>query len=81
MNAYHRGPDNSQIDVNLIGDVIHWCRRLGCSQEQLRSAVAAVGSCAEDVRSYLGRNRHSLIAARHAQLRNARRVVGKQRGV
>ena len=79
MNAYHRQPDTSQIDVNQIGEVIHWCRRFGCSQEQLRAAVKAVGACADDIRSYLGRNPHSLLAARFEQLKTARSSVSKQR--
>ena len=73
MNPYvrHAAPDNSQIDVNQIGEVIHWCRRLGCTQDQLRTAVATVGPLADDVRSYLGRQRHSVLAARFVNLKSA----------
>ena len=36
-------------------DILHWIRRLGCSEQQLRDAVRAVGPDAADVRRYLGR--------------------------
>ena len=51
----HREPDRAQIDVKAIGDVLHWCRRFGCTPAQLRAAVKAVGVFASDVRKHLGR--------------------------
>ena len=58
MSDYRRypgEPDRSRIDVKLIGEVLHWCRRFGCTEAQLRAAVKAVGVYAIDVRKHLGR--------------------------
>ena len=52
---YRAEPDDSRIDVDLIGEMLHWCRRFGCTQAQLRAAVKAVGVFAKDVRKHLGR--------------------------
>lgn len=43
------------IDLSLPSDTLYWSRRLGCSEQQLRDAVRAVGRNAASVRRYLGR--------------------------
>ncbi len=46
-----------EVPINLEEryEILHWSRRLGCSEQQLRDAVRAVGTNAADVRRYLGR--------------------------
>jgi uncharacterized protein DUF3606 len=43
------------IDLDGREEIVHWSRRLACSEHELRTAVRAVGSKAADVRRYLGR--------------------------
>jgi hypothetical protein len=43
------------IDLALPSETLYWSRRLGCSEQQLRDAVRAVGRNAASVRRYLGR--------------------------
>lgn len=49
-------PDNDLISLKEKYEVAYWCKALGCTEQQLRSAVAAVGHSAAKVREYL-RNR------------------------
>ena len=52
----HRShPDQLMIDVNEPHEVRYWAQRLGCSEQQLRDAVAKAGAMAKDVRQVLGR--------------------------
>jgi hypothetical protein len=44
-----------RINLDERHEILHWSRRLGCSERQLRDAVQAVGPNAADVRRYLGR--------------------------
>lgn len=44
-----------RIDLDERHEILHWSRRLGCSEQQLRDAVRAVGPIAADVRRHLGR--------------------------
>ena len=44
-----------RINLDAREEIVHWSRRLACSESQLRDAVRAVGSMAVDVRRYLGR--------------------------
>ena len=46
-----------QVDIDLDdrSEILHWSRRLGCSELHLRDAVQAVGRDGADVRRYLGR--------------------------
>jgi hypothetical protein len=37
--------------------VLSWTKSLGCTEAQLREAVAAVGNSAEAVRVYLGKKK------------------------
>jgi hypothetical protein len=47
--------DQLMINVNEPHEVRYWTQRLGCSEQQLREAVAKAGVMAKDVRSVLGR--------------------------
>jgi len=50
----NRGPaDRSRVNVNEYWEVQHWCRQFGCTEVQLRAAVAAVGVMADKVRAHL----------------------------
>ena len=52
----HRGPpDPSRINVNELSELRYWCNALGVSEQQLRSAVSAVGVMVRDVRRHLGK--------------------------
>ncbi len=42
------------IDVTDLHDVDYWIETFGVSETDLRLAVAAVGSSAQDVRDHLG---------------------------
>jgi hypothetical protein len=46
-----------QVRINLDErhEILHWIRRLGCSESQLRDAMRAVGPIAADVKRHLGR--------------------------
>jgi len=44
-----------RIDLDENYEILHWIRRLGCSERELREAVQAVGHNAADVRRYLKR--------------------------
>ncbi|MCY1003925.1 DUF3606 domain-containing protein [Myxococcus sp. MISCRS1] len=55
-NKGNRGtPDNDLINLNQPYEVRDWCASLGCTEAQLRAAVAAVGNSAKAVRTYLGK--------------------------
>lgn len=47
--------DHSRIDVNEEAELRFWSDRFACAPDQLRQAVAAVGTSPEDVRIYLGK--------------------------
>ena len=47
--------DQLMINVNEPHEVRYWMQRLGCSEQQLREAVAKAGVMAKDVRVVLGR--------------------------
>ena len=46
---------DEHINLDEVSEVLHWSRRLGCSEDQLRAAMSAVGPNAADVRRYLRR--------------------------
>jgi hypothetical protein len=49
-----RGPqDRTRIDVHQDHEVRHWTRVMGCTPEELREAVEAVGVSADAVRRYV----------------------------
>jgi hypothetical protein len=50
----NRGPqDRARINVNEQHELDYWTEALGCTEQQLRDAVAAVGVGSESVREYL----------------------------
>ncbi len=53
-------PKGTSQDRKLIAltqdyEVRDWCKSLGCTEAELRAAVAAVGNSAEKVREFLKR--------------------------
>lgn len=49
------GPiETSSVDVTQHEALEYWLNALGVDEHQLRSAVAEVGTSAQDVRCYLG---------------------------
>ena len=52
----NRGPqDRSRVNVNEDWEVTYWCKEFGCSEAELRAAVAAVGVSVPAVRVHLGK--------------------------
>jgi hypothetical protein len=50
----NRGPaDRSRVNVNEDWERRYWCKEFGCTEQQLRDAVKAVGVMADKVRSHL----------------------------
>lgn len=50
----NRGPaDRLRVNVNEPWEVIYWCKRFGCTKDQLVAAVNAVGVMVVDVESQL----------------------------
>lgn len=47
------GPDNKRIDVHDPDELRHWSKSLSVTPEQLKEAVARVGTSAEKVRDSL----------------------------
>jgi hypothetical protein len=45
--------DRSQIDLEDSREVHWWCKQFGCSEEQLRNAVATIGRSAANVEQLL----------------------------
>jgi hypothetical protein len=55
-NLKDRGPaDRSRVNTGEAWEVTYWSKRFGCTPEQLKAAVVAVGSSAEKVEAYLKR--------------------------
>jgi hypothetical protein len=47
------GSDRKRISLMQDHEVRDWCMTLGCTEDQLREAVKAVGHSADEVRLYL----------------------------
>ena len=48
------GPrDSWHVDLGESWEIRLWCGALGCTERELREAVAAVGTLARDVRAHL----------------------------
>jgi hypothetical protein len=45
--------DRSRINVNETHEVRYWTKKFGCTEEQLRAAVKAVGVMADKVQQHL----------------------------
>ena len=49
-----RGPtDLGHINTADMKDVAYWCEEWGCTEDELKAAVAAVGDTAADVMAHL----------------------------
>ena len=49
-----RGPaDRSRVNVNDPWEVKYWRKEFGCTEQQLRQAISAVGDSAAKVSQYL----------------------------
>ena len=49
------GQDRKLISLKEDYEVRDWCKSLGCTPEQLRAAVKAVGNSADAVRKHLAK--------------------------
>ena len=47
--------DRKMISLEQEHEVRYWTEVLGCTEEELRRAVAHVGNSVQDVRDYMGR--------------------------
>lgn len=45
--------DAKRIDIHDPAEVRNWCRSLGCTEQELKDAVRAVGTSGAAVRRYL----------------------------
>jgi hypothetical protein len=50
-------PDSKRINVNEEHEVRYWTAALNVTPEELKKAVASVGTMANDVREYFGKQR------------------------
>ncbi|MDB5947763.1 MAG: hypothetical protein JWQ33_2789 [Ramlibacter sp.] len=49
-----RAPERQSIDLHDDDEILFWCQKLQCSEEDLRRAVADVGQAPLPVAEYLG---------------------------
>lgn len=55
-NTNQRGaPDNRLVSLEQDHERRDWCKSFGCTEAELRAAVAAVGHSADKVREYLSK--------------------------
>jgi len=54
-NPQKTGLDRTLISLDEDYEVRDWCKSLGCTPEELRAAVKAVGNSAEAVRQHLAK--------------------------
>jgi hypothetical protein len=47
--------DDQRINVNQDYEVRYWTKELGCTEDELKKAVKAVGPMVKDVRKHLGK--------------------------
>ncbi|MGJ7513034.1 MULTISPECIES: DUF3606 domain-containing protein [Pseudomonas] len=47
--------DAQRIDINDPFEVKNWCKSLSCTETELKKAVDAVGTWADDVRAHLNK--------------------------
>lgn len=41
--------DRSHVNVNEPAELKYWCRKFGCTEQQLRQAIATVGGSAAKI--------------------------------
>jgi uncharacterized protein DUF3606 len=56
-SATPRSEDYWHVNLAEAWEITFWSRELGCSEQQLRAAVNAVGARAGDVKGYLDARR------------------------
>lgn len=49
------GQDRNRIDVNEDWELRYWSEKLGCTPDQLKAAVKAVGTSVKDVEAHIGK--------------------------
>lgn len=49
--------DRSRISVSEAAEVEFWCKKFGCSETQLRTAVKTVGVLVSKVRTHLAQRK------------------------
>ena len=55
----HRIPnDATRVNVHSEAELDFWCGELGCTGDELREAVSAVGESVDDVRLHLSQRDH-----------------------
>ena len=54
-NTTKTGLDRQLVSLNEDYEIRDWTKSFGCTEEQLRAAVKAVGNSAEKVRAYLSK--------------------------
>ncbi|SEQ55316.1 Protein of unknown function [Pseudomonas sp. NFACC02] len=47
--------DAKRIDIHDLHEIRNWCQAFGCTVEELKSAVDAVGTWAKDVTAHLNK--------------------------
>lgn len=47
--------DAKHIDLNDLYELHDWCKTLGCTKQELRSAVEVVGTSGSEIRKYLAK--------------------------
>ncbi|MDA8442850.1 MAG: DUF3606 domain-containing protein [Peptococcaceae bacterium] len=50
-----RPDDTSKVNIHDQFEVRWWCHELGCTESELKSAVYAVGTSADEVRKHLNK--------------------------
>ena len=50
-----RPQDSSKINIHEAWELEYWCKELGVTPQQLKAAVAAVGTSVVAVKKYLGK--------------------------
>ena len=55
-NTSKTGLDRQLVSLEEDYEVRDWMKSFGCTEEQLRAAVQAVGHSAEKVRAYVSKN-------------------------
>ncbi len=48
-------PDNKRIDIHDHNEVRNWTKSFGCTQDELKKAVNAVGTSAAAVKKHLSK--------------------------
>ena len=52
------GPrDRTRVDINQGWELRYWTRKFGCTATELRDAVRAVGTMADNVEAYLNKQK------------------------